>query len=118
MLIQVAAAHVQTFSYRASRTLSILLFVSIFLASPAFALDGIDLSSKPAEMADETDAETTPEGASSELVQIKYSFLSCAIGQIGQSDADELWENSRRIPMGSAFVEGDGYFGEDLNTYY
>ena len=72
----------------------------------AFALDGIDLS-RPAE--------AVAEGECPKLIQIKYPFLKCAAGEIGQDGADDTWGNSRRIPMGSDFVEGDGYFGPDLN---
>jgi hypothetical protein len=118
MLIHAAAAViVGQPTARALRVVSVAVFVSCLLATPVFALDGIDLS-KPAEMSGEVDAEAGAPAGCPELVQIKYPFLTCANGQIGQSDADELWENSRRIPVGSAFVEGNGYFGEDLNTYY
>ena len=100
----------------ALRISSVVLLASCFLAAPVFALDGIDLS-KSSEVMDEAETEAPAEGACSRLVEIKYPFLSCTNGEIGQADADELWENSRRIPMGSAFVEGNGYWGEDLNTY-
>ncbi len=84
----------------------VALFVFLWGASSAFALDGIDLSSPP---------EPSAEGECSRLIQIKYPFLGCANGQIGQSDSDQTWDNSRQIPMGSRFVEGSGYYGDALN---
>ena len=70
------------------------------------ALDGIDLS-KPAE--------EVGEGECSRLVQIKYPFLSCTHGEIGLADGDASWENSRQIPLQSAWSEGDGYWGPSYN---
>ena len=89
--------------------MSTLLSLSLGLvfATSAAALDSIDLS---------VEAEPTAEGECPRLVQIKYPFLECANGQIGQSDADETWDNSRRIPLGRAFIEGDGYWGPELNS--
>lgn len=86
---------------------SLAFFAASLAASAASASEGIDLS---------TPAEPVAEGECPRLVQIKYPFLSCANGQIGQSDEDETWESARRIPEGSAFVEGDGYWGPDLNS--
>jgi len=83
------------------------LFVLLF-SGAAFALDGIDLNG-PAEVA--------AEGSCSQLVQIKYPFLACAGGEIGLSDADATWENSRHIPIGTDWTEGDGYWGPDLNVF-
>ena len=79
-----------------------------FLCFPgaAMALDGIDLS-QPAEV--------VAEGECPRLIQIKYPFLTCAHGEIGMSDADETWDNSRRVPLMSEWTEGDGYWGPDLN---
>lgn len=75
-------------------------------AGSAAALDGIDLSAAQAE---------TAEGECPKLVQIKYPFLSCANGQIGQTDADDTWENSRQIPMLGTWTESDGAYGPSLN---
>jgi len=86
---------------------------SLLLASPGWALDGIDLSA-PSEPAGE-EAEASTEGECSRLIQIKYPFLSCANGQIGLADADATWENSRQIPRGFDWVEGGGYFGPPQN---
>ena len=77
------------------------------LASSAMALDGIDLSQP---------GEPSVEGECPRLIQIKYPFLTCLSGEIGQTDADDTWDDLRRIPIGSKFVEGNGYFGWDLNT--
>lgn len=106
MLNHAAAVPVLDTRARALRVFVVALFVSLFAATAASALDGINLSEP---------AEPTAEGECPRLVQIKYPFLSCANGEIGQSDENEIWFNSRRIPVGSGFVEGDGYYGEDLN---
>lgn len=76
------------------------------LATHASALEGIDLSSP---------SEPAGEGECPRLVQIKYPFLSCVNGQIGQSDANETWENSRQLPQQGRWNEGDGAFGPDQN---
>lgn len=108
MLNHAAAALVLDNPARALRILAFSLLVALFGAvTSASALEGIDLSSP---------AEPTPEGECSRLVKIKYPFLECASGEIGQSAHDENWSNARRIPIGSDFVEGGGYFGEDLNS--
>jgi len=70
------------------------------------ALEGIDLSSPP---------EATAPGVCPKLIQIKYPFLKCETTVIGLAGGDATWENARRIPIGSEFVEGDGYWGVDLN---
>ena len=83
--------------------------VSLFVfgfASSAVALDSIDLS---------VPAEPTAEGECSRLVQIKYPFLSCVNGEIGQSDDNDTWDNTRHLPMQSDWNEGDGYWGPTLN---
>jgi hypothetical protein len=82
------------------------LFVFLCSAGAAMALDGIDLSQPAEEVAD---------GECPRLVQIKYPFLSCSDGQIGMAEADETWDNSRRIPMMSRWTESDGWWGPDLN---
>ena len=90
-----------------SAALLTTLLALFTMASSASALEGIDLGEPAAPAA---------EGECPRLVQIKYPFLSCAAGQIGQSAADETWESSRRIPMASDFVEGNGYWGDELNS--
>ncbi len=77
------------------------------LAAPAFALDGIDLSEP---------VEPVAEGECPRLIQIKYPFLSCANGQIGQSDESDTWESARRMPLQSDWNEGPGYWGPSLNA--
>jgi hypothetical protein len=77
-------------------------------AGAASALDGIVLSGR----ADEAE---TPAGGCPELIRIKYPFLSCPDGQIGIAPGDDTWENSRRLPLQDPFLEGDGFFGPDLN---
>jgi hypothetical protein len=86
---------------------SLAFFAVSLAASSASAADGIDLS---------VPAEPAAEGECPRLIQIKYPFLSCANGQIGQSAEDETWDNSRRIPRGSIFVELDGYWGPDQGS--
>ena len=83
------------------------LCLGLVFATSAAALDSIDLS---------VEAEPTAEGECPRLVQIKYPFIRCANGEIGQTDPDETWESSRKIPMGSEFTEGNGYWGDDLNS--
>ena len=87
--------------------LSSVAFVAVArLATHASALEGIDLSAPQ---------EPAGEGECPRLVQIKYPFLSCVNGQIGQSDADETWENSRQLPQQGSWNEGDAAFGPDQN---
>jgi hypothetical protein len=78
----------------------------IDLSEPDIVLEGIDLT-KPAEAA--------APGECPKLIQIKYPFISCESGVIGLADGNATWENSRQIPIGSDFVEGNGYWGDDLN---
>ena len=94
------AAALRTFFF------SVAFVGGALLATQAGALEGIDLSAPP---------EPTAEGECPRLVQIKYPFLSCANGQIGQSDANETWENSRQLPRQGRWNEGDGAFGPDQN---
>ena len=80
--------------------------LALLIANTATALEGIDLSQPlPA----------TAPGECPPLVKIKYPFLSCPGGQIGQTDADELWETTRQIPRMSDWTEGNGTWGPDLN---
>jgi hypothetical protein len=84
------------------------LVAAAFLAAPmAGALEGIDLTGG---------AEPAAEGDCPRLVQIKYPFLSCPGGQIGQSGEDDSWEGTRHIPGQSEWTEGDGYWGPSLNV--
>lgn len=85
---------------------SLGLGLGLILPGVASAGEGIDLS-QPAEV--------TAEGECPRLIQIKYPFLDCGSGQIGMADGDDTWENSRQIPLAFDWVEGDGYFGPDLN---
>ena len=78
----------------------------LLTASPALALDGIDISEP---------AEATAPGGCPKLIQIKYPFISCQDDEIGLADGDATWENSRQIPIQSDFIEGNGYWGEELN---
>jgi hypothetical protein len=73
----------------------------------AVAHDGIDLGPSGKRSQDE---------GCSQLVQIKYPFLSCADGEIGLSEMGDSWDNSRRMPVMSDWMEGDGYWGPALNT--
>lgn len=73
------------------------------LALSASALEGIELN------------EPAAEGECPRLIQIKYPFLSCADGQIGQSEENETWENSRQLPQQGSWNEGDGAWGPDRN---
>lgn len=99
----------RSFSLGRGILLAMTVSLSLFLfASAASALDGIDLSSPAAEV---------EEGECPALTQIKYPFLSCATGQIGQSAVDENWDNSRRMQTMSDWTEDeDIFFGPALNT--
>ena len=99
-------------SRRSFNTLAILLPLACLLAGPAAALEGIDLSAK----ADVEDAaEEVAPGGCSQLVQIKYPFLSCSNGEIGLAGGNDTWETARQIPRQSVFIEGTGYWGPDQN---
>ena len=91
----------------AAAVFAVALVFFFFPTGAAFALDEIDLS-HPEEM-------TQNEGCS-RLVQIKYPFLSCSNGEIGLSEMGDSWENSRRMPIMSDWMESDGYWGPALNT--
>ena len=104
--VVVAAGDSKTRKMRAG-VAGIAFGLCTLFAGSAIALDGIDLSQP---------AEAPAAGECPKLIQIKYPFLSCANGQIGQSDEDETWDNSRRIPRGSIFVELDGYWGPDQGS--
>lgn len=87
-------------------------------ASSAIALDEIDLTEPPIEVNAidlSQPAEATAPGECPKLIQIKYPFISCKNNVIGLADGDATWENSRQIPVGSEFIEGNGYWGDDLN---
>lgn len=83
---------------RRGAALTTLIAALALAASPALALDGIDLSSPP---------EPVAEGECPLLIQIKYPFLSCTNGQIGLSDADETWESERRMIRQGDWTESD-----------
>lgn len=83
------------------------------------ALDGIDLGPRGAgvgiEGAEiEAGGEAIGDGCT-RLFRIKYPFLSCVEGRIGSRIVGATWENSRRIPIQSEWVEGDGAWGPTLN---
>ena len=112
MSFNVAAAF-----FRSERHTRFSLVVSLALASLLFlfsgavmALDGIDLSNPPEETGEEAG-----EGGCSQLVQIKYPFLTCTNGEIGSADGDESWEDNRQIPFMSVWTESDGYWGPSYN---
>lgn len=84
-------------------------------AGVAAADNGIDLSAR-GDASEMEEGEASDEGGCPELIRIKYPFLTCKNGQIDQPDAEATWDNSRRIPIQVDFVEGDGYFGPDLNV--
>jgi hypothetical protein len=110
MKLEVAAARVVgSLAGRINRTKWIGITVALAVAlcaGTAIALDGIDLSEPAAEVG---------AGECPRLIQIKYPFLSCRDGVIGQADGDETWESTRQIPTQSKFIEGNGYWGDDLN---
>lgn len=86
---------------------AVALVFFLFPSGTAFALDGIDLSHS---------GELAQGEGCSRLVQIKYPFLSCSDGEIGLSEMDDTWENTRRMPIMSDWMEGDGYWGPALNS--
>ena len=80
--------------------------VLLFFSGVAIALDEIDLSNPPEDAQDE---------ACPRLFQIKYPFLVCGESKGGSPTEEPNWENTRRIPYGFDFTEGDGYWGPNLN---
>ena len=107
MLNHAAAVRTRNLSRHFGRLVGALALSSLLLvAGQATALDGIDLSSP---------AEATAAGECPQLIKIKYPGLACATGQIGQSDANETWDNTRHLQRQSGWTEGDGYFGPELN---
>ncbi len=82
------------------------VFLYLLSAGLGFALDGIDLN-KPGE--------ARAEGECSSLVQIKYPFLRCTDGEIGLADGNASWDQNRQIPRQSDFIEGNGFWGSELN---
>lgn len=80
--------------------------LGLVFATSAAALDSIDLSVEPPPLA---------EGECPRLIQIKYPFLRCADGEIGLSEGNDTWQNARQIPRGGEFIEGNGYWGDELN---
>jgi hypothetical protein len=92
---------------------ALLLLVA---AGAAPALDGIDLGPGGAGVGieGEGEREATADGCS-RLFRIKYPFLSCMGGRIGSKVVSATWENSRRMPTQSDWIEGDGAWGPELN---
>jgi hypothetical protein len=109
-----AAAFVRSHSGTHSLLAGLLFagLATLLITGSAQALDGIMLSGSDAP---EAEAGAEASGCPA-LIQIKYPFLSCANGQIGQSDSNETWDDSRRIQIMSDWTEGDGYWGPDLNV--
>ncbi len=109
MKLDVAAATLRTTHHSSTRIFVSLLssLLILFASGSAFALDGIDLSNPASD--DES-------GGCPPLIQIKYPFIDCPDDEIGLDDADDTWENSRRIPLMSRWTEGDGTWGPDLNS--
>lgn len=109
MKLDAAAARLSPF--RSPRIVRIAgascLVFALLLPGGALALDGIDLSEP---------SEPVAAGECPRLIQIKYPFLSCVDGGIEGIDADATWENSRRIPLQSRFIEGNGFWGDDRNS--
>jgi len=103
---------------RSDRSFRIFLVLSLsflLFTSAASALEGIVISGPGAADDSMAEASAPAPGACPRLIQIKYPFLRCSRGEIGQSDANETWENSRRLPLQSRWIEGNGYFGPSLN---
>ena len=120
-LVSKFVAALELLSYPARRSLGTTprsLFVlslvgGLWLAAgTASAWEGIDLSGPPPA---EEEGQVADKDACPKLIQIKYPFLTCTNGLIDRPDANATWENSRRIPLQTDFLEGDGYFGPDLN---
>ncbi len=84
----------------------VLSFVLLCFGGAAFALDDFDLSHPGEPVEDE---------ACPRLFQIKYPFLACGESEVASPADDPDWENTRQIPRRSEFIEGDGYWGPDLN---
>jgi hypothetical protein len=113
MLILKFAAALFLTGLTANRRVSIPLMAAVtfglmggVLTGSASALEGINLNSP---------AEPTAAGECPRLIEIKYPFLNCANGQIGEWDGNETWDNMRRIPKLSEWSEGDGTREADLN---
>ena len=87
--------------------MALMALMVCLIPAGAMALDGIDLNEPP---------EATAVGECPRLIQIKYPFLSCVNGEITMAEGNDSWENSRRLPLQSRFIEGDGYWGPDLNS--
>lgn len=94
-------------------TLSLIALPTLFAAQTASALDGIDLSNPVPAPA---------EGECAALVKIKYPFVRCGgsegapqLLQARPIQANPTWAAVRQIPIMSAWTEGDGAWGPDLN---
>ena len=87
------------------------VLATVLGSAPAFALDSVDLAAKPAAEGD---------NACPALTQVKYPWLVCKAGAHGAVSLstrahEQTWENTRNIPRGFDFTEGDGYWGPALN---
>ena len=83
-----------------------LVAASTLLAGAAGALGSIALADPAPELA----ADACPQ-----LTQIKYPWLRCTTAADGTKSiaggtvpAIATWENSRQMPLGYEFIEGDG----------
>jgi hypothetical protein len=89
------------------RLLPLFSLAFALVASPALALDPVDPSA-------------ASEGGCPALTAAKYPWLACTAGEKGAvslatKPQEATWENTRNIPKGFDFTEGDGYWGPDLN---
>ena len=98
-------------SFRSSTSLAVL-----GLAIAGVLAGGATLASADAPVVLDPPAEGVGDPACPDLVRIRYPFLKCPSGQIGIASGDDTWENSRQLPLQEPFLEGDGYFGPELNT--
>jgi hypothetical protein len=100
MKLDVAAALLQSKS-----RVRVRLIVSLVLASLLFLCSGAVIAADDAEGGDSQSVlseEPAPE-AQADDSETQPAFENAT------------WENSRRIPLGSSWTEGDGYWGPSLN---
>jgi len=91
-----------------TRSLALASLALALGAGSGSALASISLSEPAAEVA----ADACPQ-----LTQIKYPWLRCTTHADGTKSlaggtvpAIATWENSRQIPLGYGFIEGDGAY--------
>ena len=114
MKLNVAAALVQSEYVQPRYKGRVRPIVSLVLASLLFFSSGAVMA------ADEVDAgEASPEATESEDAAPEPHALATAIAKDNTDDGDEAkpavenatWENSRQIPVMSAWTEGGGFWG-------